>query len=159
MPYIENKDNSRELIMNGKQKPMNPGELNYYMTTKILSYLADRRGIEGKLSYKTLNYVYGKLDEIYENFDKLALHRDEELFVCHIQNAIRDYIKRAEERWEAGEIIMTDVRGAIHACQTEFYRRLIAPYEDQKIKKNGDVYPVDNSPVMWSTYETKFGGR
>jgi hypothetical protein len=30
--------------------------------------------------------------------------------------------------------------GALECCKLELYRRGIAPYEDQKIKENGDVY-------------------
>lgn len=30
--------------------------------------------------------------------------------------------------------------GALEACKLEFYRRAVAPYEDLKIKENGDVY-------------------
>jgi hypothetical protein len=158
MPYIENKDNIRERIMIGKQKPTNPGELNYYMTTQILRYLADQRAMFGRLSYQTLNYVYGKLDEIYDNADKISLALDKERFVQNVQLVIRRYILDTDNVFsENGEHIMTDVRGAIRACQAEFYRRLIAPYEDQKIKENGDVYPVDNGAVLWSSYETKTG--
>lgn len=32
------------------------------------------------------------------------------------------------------------VLGTLEAVKLEFYRRLAAPYEDHKIKKNGDVY-------------------
>lgn len=34
-----------------------------------------------------------------------------------------------------------DIIGAIEACKLEFYRRVVAPYEDKKITENGDVYP------------------
>lgn len=34
-----------------------------------------------------------------------------------------------------------DVLGALEAVKQEFYRRVVAPYEDQKIEENGDVYP------------------
>jgi len=30
--------------------------------------------------------------------------------------------------------------GALECCKLELYRRQIAPYEDKKIKTNGDVY-------------------
>ena len=33
-----------------------------------------------------------------------------------------------------------DVIGALEACKLEFYRRAVAPYENVKIKENGDVY-------------------
>jgi len=34
---------------------------------------------------------------------------------------------------------MNDVMGALAGAQMEFYRRTVAPYEDKKIKENGDV--------------------
>jgi hypothetical protein len=33
-----------------------------------------------------------------------------------------------------------DVIGALEACKLEFYRRAAAPFEDEKIRENGDVY-------------------
>ena len=38
-----------------------------------------------------------------------------------------------------------DIIGALEAAKLEIYRRLIAPYEDEKCKTNGDVYPNGNS--------------
>lgn len=35
---------------------------------------------------------------------------------------------------------MNDVVGALEGAKLEFYRRVAAPYEDEKIKENGDVY-------------------
>lgn len=32
------------------------------------------------------------------------------------------------------------VIGALESCKLEFYRRAVSPYEDKKIKDNGDVY-------------------
>jgi hypothetical protein len=32
------------------------------------------------------------------------------------------------------------VVGALDSCKAEFQRRVVAPYEDQKIAENGDVY-------------------
>lgn len=33
-----------------------------------------------------------------------------------------------------------DILGALDGCGREFYRRVVAPYEDTKIAENGDVY-------------------
>jgi len=33
-----------------------------------------------------------------------------------------------------------DVIGALECCKLEVYRRLIAPYEDEAKKRNGDVF-------------------
>lgn len=38
-----------------------------------------------------------------------------------------------------------DIMGAIAGAQMELYRRMVAPYEDQKIKDNGDVYSPRSS--------------
>jgi hypothetical protein len=35
---------------------------------------------------------------------------------------------------------INDVVGALEGAKLEFYRRVAAPYEDSKIKENGDVY-------------------
>lgn len=37
--------------------------------------------------------------------------------------------------------ILNDVIGALTAAKDEFTRRVVIPYEDKKIKINGDVYP------------------
>jgi len=37
---------------------------------------------------------------------------------------------------------MNDVMGALAGAQAEFYRIVVAPYEDEKIKENGGVYNV-----------------
>lgn len=35
---------------------------------------------------------------------------------------------------------INDVVGALEGAKLEFYRRVAVPYEDKKIKENGDVY-------------------
>ena len=35
---------------------------------------------------------------------------------------------------------VNDVVGALEGAKLEFYRRVAAPYEDQKVMENGDVY-------------------
>ncbi len=35
---------------------------------------------------------------------------------------------------------MNSIIGALEACKLELYRRVISPYEDVKIKANGDAY-------------------
>jgi hypothetical protein len=33
-----------------------------------------------------------------------------------------------------------EIIGALECCKLELYRRMIVPYENKKIKENGDVY-------------------
>ena len=45
------------------------------------------------------------------------------------------YIKSNKERYQS----YNDIVGALECCKLELYRRGAAPYEDIKIKENGDV--------------------
>jgi len=37
---------------------------------------------------------------------------------------------------------INDCIGALECAKLELYRRKVAPYEDTKMKENGDVYPL-----------------
>ncbi len=49
---------------------------------------------------------------------------------------IRQYYDEHGARYQQ----VNDVIGALEGAKLEFYRRVAAPYEDKKIKENGDVY-------------------
>jgi len=53
-----------------------------------------------------------------------------------ITQVIKEYLEKHGEKYQ----IYNDVIGALEGAKLEIYRRKIAPYEDEKIKKNGDVY-------------------
>jgi len=42
---------------------------------------------------------------------------------------------------------ISEVLGALEATKLELYRRIVAPYEDQKIAINGDVYLTRVHPI------------
>jgi hypothetical protein len=48
----------------------------------------------------------------------------------------QQYFKQHGQNYQA----INDIMGALEGAKLEFYRRVAAPYEDQKIKENGDVY-------------------
>ena len=50
--------------------------------------------------------------------------------------AVASYFERHGPSYAA----INDIVGALEGCKLEFYRRIAAPYEDQKIIENGDVY-------------------
>ena len=41
---------------------------------------------------------------------------------------------------------INEVIGVLECAKLELYRRVAAPYEDEKIEQNGDVYDVINIP-------------
>lgn len=48
-------------------------------------------------------------------------------------------VKRYITRWGKKYFRFAGIMGTLLCCLFEIYRRLIAPYEDETIKKNGDV--------------------
>ena len=48
----------------------------------------------------------------------------------------KQYLRWKEESYQT----YNDILGVLTAVTQELYRRKIAPYEDKKIKENGDVY-------------------
>lgn len=53
-----------------------------------------------------------------------------------LTKAINDYYWRDNQNYQA----INDIIGALEGAKLEFYRRVVAPYEDKKIEENGDVY-------------------
>jgi len=58
-----------------------------------------------------------------------------ELNYC-ISTVIRDYWKYGSKSYQT----INDILGALEGAKLEFYRRVAVPYEEQKIKENGDIY-------------------
>ncbi len=53
---------------------------------------------------------------------------------------VLDYIEEHKGENGISYALLNEVTGVIESFKLEFYRRIVAPYEDEKIKKNGDVY-------------------
>ena len=52
-----------------------------------------------------------------------------------IYRLLRGIVKRKGIRYE----LLNALAGVLECCGIEFQRRVVAPYEDKKIKENGDV--------------------
>lgn len=50
--------------------------------------------------------------------------------------------------------VYNDIIGALECAKLEMYRRMVAPYEDQKIIENGDVYYGTGQQAV-ETFEAK----
>lgn len=53
-----------------------------------------------------------------------------------VTELINEFFMNSEQGYQA----INDVIGALEGAKAEFQRRIVAPYEDEKIKENGDVY-------------------
>lgn len=98
----------------------NPGELNYLFTMAIVNWPMGgirkrlKNAIAAYLTQHTLNYQ--TLNDILGALD----------------GAHREYVRR--------QGIVATVEAAFTEVTEEFYQEVVAVYEDEKIKVNGDVY-------------------
>lgn len=51
--------------------------------------------------------------------------------------------KGAVEKQTRSYALLNSILGVFEAAKTEFYRRVVVPYEDGKMEENGDVYSVE----------------
>ena len=54
----------------------------------------------------------------------------------YITTVCKRYLETNGEKYQT----YNDIVGALEGCKLELYRRKIGPYEDIKIKENGDVF-------------------
>lgn len=58
-----------------------------------------------------------------------------------ISDIVDDYVlDRAIDNGKRSYAVLNDVMGVLAAVQAEFYRRVVAPYEDGKRAENGEVF-------------------
>lgn len=62
-----------------------------------------------------------------------------------IHQTINDYFEQNNRNYNT----MNDVIGALECAKMELYRRMIADYEDIKIRENGDCRPYTNWIKDW----------
>lgn len=58
-----------------------------------------------------------------------------------IHSIVNEYFSMKDESYQA----YNDIIGAIECAKLEIYRRKVAPYEEQKLKQNGDIPFYENS--------------
>lgn len=54
-----------------------------------------------------------------------------------------EYYLSAKRGDSGNYCVMNTIMGAFESAKAEFYRRVVAPYEELKILENGDVYPPE----------------
>jgi len=81
-------------------------------------------------------------DELNPHIDQLVsrIASEGEMNYC-ISQLLGKYfgINRDTGQWEINYNRINSAIGVLECAKLEFYRRLAAPYEDKKIKTNGDI--------------------
>lgn len=138
MPYID--QDARAEIAQGRT-PKTPGELNFQLTRIVMNDLAER----GPLSYTACYGVIVALEAL--KAECLIANLPPGVPLCIQRNgqpspltlklalALVKFAKANGDAWS-----LADVIGTIECVKLEFYRRVVAPYEDKKAEQNGDAY-------------------
>lgn len=119
MPYITKE--SREYIDNGLSEPVSPGELNYALT-KLLNENYSREAFA--LRFKEIAAAYVEVrEEKYQTFNDI---------VGAGVSAVLEHLRRKNGLYfPQGQWLFDELQ--------QFYLRVVGPYEDRKIKENGDI--------------------
>ena len=135
MPYIPDLD--RREYLKETLDPINGGELNFTLYYLSLKYL-DRVGKSYGKCEDVMDAYEQAITTVYLPMSKQIDRRDpingpelNDLFT----DVVCNYVARTGK----------DPRKTLRSGQMEFYRRVIGPYEDEKITENGDVTIKDGN--------------
>ena len=82
-------------------------------------------------------YIVGRRrDELNFALNQVTPHTPGELNYC-ITRLCLEFLNRERSR---GYGCYNEIMGVLSCVQQEFYRRVVSPYENEKIKENGDVF-------------------
>lgn len=128
MPYIE--ISRRKEIDNG-DPPKKSGELNYVIT-KLMISLNDAESQDINLAREELRQSVISATRVYVQTKGLSYQSINDVNGA-ISCAAMEFARRVGDypEWLADALV---------DAATEFYVQIAAPYEDSKIRANGDVY-------------------
>ncbi|MDP3645475.1 MAG: hypothetical protein Q8R25_00095 [bacterium] len=127
MPYIVQAE--RDAIRGGK-RPENVGQLNYCLTIRLQRIYGDEDWDTPEIVAEELEsicrqYIVDKKELCYQ----LANDVLGALICCKLEMWRRARPSDPKDVWNY----------ALNKCIKRIYREIVAPYEDKKIKENGDV--------------------
>lgn len=135
MPYIEHRDRAA-----ARREPKTPGELNYAITELAINeiHCYPEAAVE-RFDEAVATYVTDYLERVglsYTNCNAAMGALD-----C----AGRELLRRTmpQENDPRRESFILDLGEQLGLARDYLYQDVLVPYEDEKIRVNGDVYPHD----------------
>lgn len=147
MPYISKSNNRREELVETLE-PINRGELNFLLYYHALEFV-ERMGIN-----------YHTLDDAASAYERLLMTLYHEDGIWTIKKRMRHFDRMKKGGYLSDNLNVDNlldtmcfivykyivgtgdsdtVAGTVRLSQAEFIRKIVSPYEDQKIEENGDV--------------------
>ncbi len=126
MPYVKQGDREylRKYLIDGSSVPEDPGPLNFCITTSMINHTFN----EDEWFNRLEEYVY------IQGKSYTVLNEIMGVLIC----AWFEVKRRDYPLW-------TEYSDRLEKLGKRFYDEVIAPYEDIKIKENGDVYDAEGS--------------
>jgi hypothetical protein len=81
-------------------------------------------------------YIKQDAREKFEDYGSINMPKNAGELNYMITQLLIEYMKNKPLNYQT----INDIIGAIEGAKQEFYRRVAVPYEDDKIRENGDVY-------------------
>ena len=79
------------------------------------------------------------INNIVENLLRVGLLLDESQVGGHFNYVVSSIIKRYLDKKGKNYSRLQSFEGSLACISKEYYRRIVGPYEDEAIKKNGDI--------------------
>lgn len=129
MPYIKSEDYARAVMAAAV-----PGELNYAITLQAIGYFEGIFDLEqfGITAQTLVDEYMERVGVSYTNYNAVI----GVLFCCGFELIRR--VTNSQYQWKAYEAQLI-----LNRIGYRLYHDHTAPYEDEKIAENGDVFPVD----------------
>lgn len=138
MPYIKN---DRESLVRGERCPKEPGELNFLVTVMLLDVLKEQQPDLKRFEERLLSLAMA-----YAVDEPLKYQRINDI-VGAFTGAWMEFIRRKTDgtydtrAFSMDTAELYDAAGnSIGLALEAFYKNVAGPYENKKIKENGDVY-------------------
>jgi hypothetical protein len=91
-------------------------------------------------------YRYDKLiDDIVDELEEID---DTQLVKGHHNYIMYTLALKLADRLGIRYATLQDIIGTFDCCKMEFYRKVVAPYEELAIEKNGDVTAGDDGGIL-----------
>jgi hypothetical protein len=138
MPYIASEERER-----AKDAPRTPGELNYAITlcfikayrgTVMLPQISLRMGVFRGDVARLIRYYWSEKVQNYTTINDIY---------GAIACSLLEFRRRADgQNFGPMELLRRSIARALSRVVDDFYAEVVVPYENTKIRENGDVYPT-----------------
>lgn len=131
MPYIKAADYERAAT-----EPSVPGELNYAVTLKAIDYIRNPE-------LGSADFYKAAWELVRDYLNRVGLsYTNGNAVMGALDCAGREVKRRLMDNPEADPLV-ANVQKELATLRDFVYDDVLAPYEDEKIAENGDVYPED----------------